>query len=190
MRSTQFASSEDKSCFMVTAKKQFHGIAFPPDAKGVLQNNHPSAVEQQVEFQKAMSILRHEESMAKRRVMDGFLNLTGAQVDTHLTVPNQSYAESVLRSRGGNSWVLNNAHRQQITPAGVPVMTEIMRGEYYLPQPKPRREVTNHIVANKRNVTSASYVSKMLPVPSSAHCCNNMHRPRPSSSNRRLSCSR
>jgi hypothetical protein len=168
MRSSQFASSESKSRFMVAAKKQFHEIEIPADAKSKLQNIQPSLLDQHIEYQKAIHILRHEEGLAKRRVLDGFLNLTAAQLDTHLTLPNQSYADR--HSHDASSWVLNNDYRQQVDPAaGVPVMTRIMRGDYYVPPPAPRREITNFIATNRMHVTAASAVSRLVPVVPAKH---------------------
>lgn len=174
MRSTQFADSEGTSRFMVQAKKGFHGIAIPAEAKATLQNCAQTPLDHQMEYNKAIHILRHEEGLAKRRVLDGYLNLTGAQLDTHLTLPNQSYAAQQVNSSGSApgasaSWVLNNKYRQQMSKAGVPVMTQVMQGEFYTTPEAPRRTVTNFIASNKIHVTAASHVSSMVPVVPTKH---------------------
>lgn len=173
MRSTQFADSEGTSRFMVQAKKGFHGIAIPAEAKAQLQNCQQTALDHQMEYNKAIHILRHEEGLAKRRVLDGFLNLTAAQLDTHLTLPNQTYAAQQVNSSavGGasTSWVLNNKYRQQMSKTGVPVMTQVMQGAFYAMPEAPRRTVTNYIASNKLHVTAASQVSTMVPVVPTKH---------------------
>jgi hypothetical protein len=174
LKSAQFSGNEDSSRFMVALKKQSHSMAIPAEAKSRLQNTgEPSLLERHEEFNKAIAIRRHEEGLSKRRVLDSFLSLTGAQQDLHLTIPSQSYAQEQLsgssgrdvRTTTGGQWALNNSYRQQLDyVSGVPEMTCIMRGDYCRAQQAAPVKVTNFVESNKRHVKAASIVSHMFPV--------------------------
>ncbi|KAG5473989.1 hypothetical protein CUR178_04100 [Leishmania enriettii] len=118
-----------RSCFILALQKSKHarGIdTWPADAALTPYEAHKAQLRA---YHHQQAVLRHERTIPRRRAIDPYVHLTGAQVDACLTVPN-TYTADRLAEHSGGRWVLDNPHRQQLYK-GEPVMTRIMRGEFY-----------------------------------------------------------
>lgn len=144
---------EGASCFVINAMRHLHKYERPEGSTEALQNERYSYSEQLRNYNRQMSIIRHERTIPDRRVLDRYVNITSAQEGLARIVPTH---ESVAR-RHSEGWALNNEHRQQMSH-GAPVMTRVMHGEYYYPEVK-RTKPASYIAANIKNVRDASRVS-------------------------------
>ncbi|KAG5473706.1 hypothetical protein LSCM1_04335 [Leishmania martiniquensis] len=127
--SQEEAGAARRSCFLLALQKSKHerGIdARPADAA---LTPYEALKERWKAYHHQQAVLRHEQTIPRRRAVDPYVHLTGAQVGASLTVPNTYTADRIAERRGGR-WVLDNPHHQQLCK-GEPVMTRIMRGEFY-----------------------------------------------------------
>lgn len=147
----------DNSCFLLRCRKQLHGLPLDTQEKAKLQNVKDSELDQAVAFRKNLYVVRHEQRMERRRALDPYLQLTGAQVDLHAVIPNP---DGELASRG---WMISNSYRQQLCrTAGVPLMTRIMRGDYYEPKREPPRPKRDVVALNKVHLRAASAAARLV----------------------------
>ncbi|KAG5490509.1 hypothetical protein JKF63_00629 [Porcisia hertigi] len=118
-----------RSCFLLGVQKarHAHGIEAMPADSALTRYEANKAQWKAYHHQQA--ILRYERTLPRRRVVDPYVHLTGAQVSVSLAVPN-AYTADRLVERNGGRWILDNSHRQQLYK-GAPVMTRIMQGEFY-----------------------------------------------------------
>ncbi|KAK7195522.1 hypothetical protein NESM_000480200 [Novymonas esmeraldas] len=119
----------DRSCFLLEVQKARHARGI--DARAAEADLTPYEVGRGrwVAYHHQQAVLRHERTLARRRVVDPYVQLTGAQVDVSPAVPNTYTADRLVERREGR-WVLDNPHRQHLY-RGEPVMTRIMQGEFY-----------------------------------------------------------
>jgi hypothetical protein len=166
-----FDQGNDGSCFLLRCRKQLHEKAFDHTEKDKIQNAPRTEIEEATEFRKNLYIIRHEQGLQRRRAVDPYLQLTGAQQDLHTVIPNSSCANKMYKEHHG--WMINNNSRQQLTHDNVPLMTRVMRGEYYQGTPSRRSVRNNFLELNRKHVRAASAVSKMIPEPHSRDHCHN-----------------
>ncbi|CCW59570.1 unnamed protein product [Phytomonas sp. EM1] len=117
-----------RSCFALQLEKNKHAICLrgaspTTPLQPVSSDAHRRAYRHQ------QAVLRHERGLARRRVMDRYVDLTPAQLGPSLVRPND-YTAKKLAERYGGRWVLDNPHHQELL-RGEPLMNRIMRGEYY-----------------------------------------------------------
>lgn len=150
-----------RSCFVLTLDKMHHRRRISPGPPPVM-TPYEAAKEQRRAYHRQQATLRYESTIPRRRVLDPYLHLTGAQADISLSVPNTYTADRLVQREGGR-WVLDNPHRQQLWRRE-PVMTQIMRGDFYgegASRRCPGAHPTSNIVQkNKRDVRVASAVNR------------------------------
>jgi hypothetical protein len=151
----------DRSCFVLAVQKAHHAREVtPPDPHKHLTPYEANA-EQWKAYHHQQAVLRHEQTLPRRRAMDPYVHLTGAQVDAGLTMPN-AYTADRLAALNGGRWVLDNPYHQQLY-RGEPVMTKVMRGDYYgdgaaqRAAGRPRHDVA---AKNRRDVRVTSEVNR------------------------------
>ena len=151
---------ENQSCYLLNAQKQFHqyGRDDPEAAKMALQNVRYSYADALREHRKAQSIIRHERTIPKRRIIDRYVQLTSAQVDLHTEVPGRSAVRNRVRQHEG--WVLANPERQELHK-GKPLMSRVMAGEFYYGAGDLNPLSGDFVEINKRHVRTASNVSRV-----------------------------
>lgn len=168
-----FDQGNDGSCFLLRCRKQLHEKSLNHSEKDKIQNAPRTEIEEATEFRKNLYIIRHESGLQRRRAVDPYLQLTGAQVDLHTVIPNSSCANKMYKEHHG--WMINNNSRQQLTHDNVPLMTRIMRGEYYTGNPSRRGVRNNFVELNRKHVRAASAASRVFPEPHSRDHCHNTH---------------
>ncbi|KPI88760.1 hypothetical protein ABL78_2139 [Leptomonas seymouri] len=151
----------DRSCFVFAVQKAHHAREVKaPDLEATL-HPHEASKGQWKAYHHQQAVLRYENTLPRRRALDPYVQLTGAQVSAGLTVPN-TYTADVLAKRNGGRWVLDNQYRQQLY-RGEPVMTAVMRGDFYAggaaqqTAGKPRRDI---MAKNRRDVRVASIINR------------------------------
>ncbi|CAM39898.1 conserved hypothetical protein [Leishmania braziliensis MHOM/BR/75/M2904] len=151
-----------RSCFLLEVQKARHArdIDRPPaDAR---LTPHEAQKAQWKAYHHQQAVLRHEQTIPRRRAVDPYVHLTGAQFGASLAVPN-AYTAGRLAERNGGRWALDNPHRQQLYK-GEPVMTRIMHGEFYSEGAAryaagvPRYDI---LAKNRRDVRVASEINRM-----------------------------
>ncbi|CAD2213398.1 hypothetical protein AGDE_01213 [Angomonas deanei] len=162
---SEVGCAKRKSCFAMQKDKRWHNAAVDKDDDLLLKRAYrnpqdPSYQKERArDYHRQQSILRYEKTLPRRRAVDPYVSLTGAQVDTRMTVPNQ-YTAAKLAEREGGKWVLDNPHRQQLSRKQ-PVMTRVMQGEYYNGQRVPNHRETDFIAANRADVRVASRLNHL-----------------------------
>ncbi|KAH9598788.1 hypothetical protein LSM04_001509 [Trypanosoma melophagium] len=139
------------------AKEKLQGLGPHNSISGV--NAPLKQKERKAAIAREEAIIRYELSIPRRRVVGHFTQLTEAQGDLAKNVPTTSAAD-MLVARYKGRWVLQNPYRQQLL-RGEPVMTRIMQGEFYCPQPR-KSKTRNFCQANKRHVHVASDINYIL----------------------------
>lgn len=154
-------SGADRSCFVMAVQKARHARAvMAPDPTTSLTPCEAER-EQWMAYHHQQAVLRYEQTLPRRRAVDPYVHLTGAQVDVSLTVPN-TYTADVLAKRHGGRWVLDNAYRQQLY-RGEPVMSCVMRGDFYAGSAAKRatRQPRCTVIAkNRRDVRVTSEINR------------------------------
>ncbi|KPA80332.1 hypothetical protein ABB37_04605 [Leptomonas pyrrhocoris] len=151
----------DRSCFVLAVQRARHAHAVVVPDPRVALTPYEASKEQWKAYHHQQAVLRHEQTLPRRRAVDPYIHLTGAQLDVGLTVPN-TYTADVLAERSGGRWVLDNPHRQQLY-RGAPVMTAVMHGEFYADGAaqraagKPRRSIVGK---NRRDVRVTSEINR------------------------------
>jgi hypothetical protein len=166
----QSQNGNENSCFLLKCKKQLHEKSIAMSAKERIQFAPRMELDDAMEFRKNLYIVRHEQGLQRRRAVDPYLQLTGAQVDLHTVIPNSKVADTMYKAHHG--WMINNAYRQQLTHDGVPLMTRVMRGEYYHDEAKPKAPRNDFVELNKRQIRAASAATRMIPEPGSRNHCH------------------
>lgn len=154
-------SGADRSCFVLAVQRAQHARAVQSPNPAAALTPYEASKEHWAAYHHQQAVLRHEQTLPRRRAVDPYVHLTGAQVDAGLTVPN-TYTADVLAARSGGLWVLDNPHRQQYY-RGEPVMTSVMRGDFYgegaaqRAAGRPRHDVQ---AKNRRDVHVTSEVNR------------------------------
>ncbi|KAG8345602.1 hypothetical protein ERJ75_001433200 [Trypanosoma vivax] len=144
------------SCFELRRQRTRHHYEIPAVEKQKLQGQPPDHIlerEQLAARRRERAILRYELTIPRRRVLGHLSHPTQAQSDLSLSVPTQSAAETLVAQAQGR-WILQNAHRQQLMH-GEPMMTRIMRGEFYTP-PRNTRRGKSLCGVNRRRIQTSS----------------------------------
>ncbi|KAF5221452.1 hypothetical protein TcYC6_0108300 [Trypanosoma cruzi] len=155
--------SSSCSCYIMNRKIARHEWETNTKEKRRLQGGSPRSHEREKEQRAAMdreqAILRYELSIPRRRVVDHLLHLTASQLDLCHTMPTAHTMDRLVEQKRGR-WVLQNPYRQLLL-RGEPVMTRIMRGEFYATQ-RNETKATNFPQANKRHVRIASNINHAM----------------------------
>lgn len=170
----QSNNGRDNSCFLLRCRKQLHEKEFGREEKEKIQNAPRSEIEHATEFRKNLYIVRHEQGLQRRRAVDPYLQLTGAQLDLHTVIPNSNCADNLYKAHHG--WMINNKSRQQLTHDDVPLMTRVMQGQFYQGNPSVKGPRGNFVELNKKHVRAASAASRLLPEPGSRTHCHSASR--------------
>ncbi|EKF33104.1 hypothetical protein MOQ_003035 [Trypanosoma cruzi marinkellei] len=151
------------SCYIMNRKIARHEWETNTTEKRRLQgdspNSHQREKEQRAAMDREQAILRYELSIPRRRVVDHFLHLTAPQLDLCHTMPTAYTMDRLVEQKRGH-WVLQNPYRQLLL-RGEPVMTRIMRGEFYEPE-RNETKAKNFSQANKRHVRIASNINHAM----------------------------
>eukprot|EP00758_Cryptobia_borreli_P003285 Tbor_TRINITY_DN3659_c0_g1::TRINITY_DN3659_c0_g1_i1::g.414::m.414 len=156
------------SCFLMKTKKERHTYERPEGAITLLQNEPYRLSEHLKNLKKQQDIIRFESTLPIRRVKDAYTNKLSAQIGIGSQIPTSGAA--LRRVHNGESWALNNTDRQ-LHIDGVPEMSRIMQGEYYM-ELSTRPHVpkkTNYIAINKarlRAISASSAQGRVSSVPS------------------------
>lgn len=156
------------SCFLLGCQKRMHAVTLGDGAKAPIQNQPMTQLEHAMQYRKNLYIERNERGMQRRRVVDPYIELTGAQQGLRSVVPTAAFADRQVHEKH-KSWVLHNQQRQHMVE-GEPLMTRVMRGEYYIPKAVPKGPRKDHVTSNKMQVRCASAASRLLPEPGHVHC--------------------
>lgn len=120
-----------KSCFALHLAKRQHHIELSRGESGKdLLSERERERAQRERYHHQQAIFRHERSLARRRAASAYTGLTAAQADAALSFPNAYTLDRLATDRYAGRWPLDNPHRQQLL-RGVPVMTQIMHGDFY-----------------------------------------------------------
>ncbi|GET90307.1 hypothetical protein, conserved [Leishmania tarentolae] len=150
-----------RSCFLLQLQKLQHARGIDAAPADAALTPYEAKKAQRKTYHHQQAVLRHEQTIPRRRAVDPYVHLTGAQVDACLVVPN-TYTADRLAERNGGRWVLDNAHRQQLYK-GEPIMTRIMKGEFYSEGAArrvagmPRHSI---LAKNRRDVRVASEINR------------------------------
>lgn len=159
------ATTTGRSCAQLQKQIAAHAIDVVTPLDAFPCSDRETQRQQWVAYRHAQAIRRHEKTLPRRRAMDAYLHLTGAQADVLLQVPN-AYTAGRLIERNGGRWVIDNTYHQALVQ-GKPLMTRVMQGEYILSshprarasetaKSKQRSRSVNCVAANKRDVRVSS----------------------------------
>lgn len=163
----------NRSRFLLEVQKARHARSITAPPADAALTPYEASRAQWKAYHHQQAVLRHEQSIPRRRAIDPYVQLTGAQVDVALTVPNM-YTVDRLVERNGGRWVLDNPHRQQLY-RGEPVMTRIMHGDFYgegaarRAAGTPRHDV---LATNRRDVRVTSEINRAERLRRQAPTCN------------------
>ncbi|CAG9577776.1 conserved hypothetical protein [Leishmania major strain Friedlin] len=150
-----------RSCFLFEVQKAQHARGIDTSLADAALTPCEARKAQLRAYHHQQAVLRYERTIPRRRVVDPYVHLTGAQADVCLVAPN-TYTADRLVERNGGRWVLDNPHRQQLYK-GEPIMTRIMQGEFYSEGAARRAAgVPRHCVLakNRRDVRVASEINR------------------------------
>ncbi|AAZ10551.1 uncharacterized protein TEOVI_000793500 [Trypanosoma equiperdum] len=151
-----------RSCHALAQRRARHEWKTDEEAKRRLQIGRGEVCnkrELRAAARREAAILRYEMTLPRRRVVGHLSHLMPAQADASLAVPTEGAADALVE-KGCGRWVLHNSYRQQLLH-GEPVMTRIMRGEFYETKPPPQRK-KKVWAAGKRHVRMTSEVNRLM----------------------------
>lgn len=154
-------SDASRSCYFLEVQKAQHARDIRTPLVDAALTPYEAKKAQRRAYHHQQAVLRHERTIPRRRAVDPYVHLTGAQADVCLVVPN-TYTADRLVERNGGRWVLDNPHRQQLCK-GEPIMTRIMHGEFYSEGAARRAAgVPRHYVLtkNRRDVRVTSEINR------------------------------
>ncbi|AYU80534.1 hypothetical protein conserved [Leishmania donovani] len=159
--SLEDVNGASRSCFRLEVQKAQHARGIDTSLADAALTPYEARKAQRRAYHHQQAVLRHERTIPRRRVVDPYVHLTGAQADVCLVVPN-TYTADRLVERNGGRWVLDNPHRQQLYK-GEPIMTRLMQGEFYREGAARRAagEPRHYLLAkNRRDVRVVSEINR------------------------------